>query len=267
MTGIVVKLPSMSPRKRFKEKYFLLKTLVQKLFSGILSHFFALLTGKVGRFFRTVCLPVRCTLCTLYFNNSWFFENYWKRAETLKVFGSKYAPVLSKNQITCSNEKRRVKSFLRKLTVLFWFWAHKFFSSLAKIDEERCQNCIRFVQKTELREKSFVKKILAIVFFSDFLLVFDGLFKKLEFFVGVVETGIIMSRITFWEISFEFFQVLSCFMTLSWKIMDFGIKVRPLLSLLQVTFPREKTSWEKFGSSLELLMWSAFSWFFGKENQ
>ena len=182
MTGIVVKLPSMSPRKRFKEKYFLLKTLVQKLFSGILSHFFALLTGKVGRFFRTVCLPVRCTLCTLYFNNSWFFENYWKRAETLKVFGSKYAPVLSKNQITCSNEKRRVKSFLRKLTVLFWFWAHKFFSSLAKIDEERCQNCIRFVQKTELMEKSFVKKILAIVFFFGFFVSFWWSFQKIGIF-------------------------------------------------------------------------------------
>ena len=127
--------------------------------------FLALLAGKFGRFIRTVCLPVRCNLCRLYFKNSWFSKTIGTEQKHLKIFGSKYSPVLSKNQIPCSKEERREEALLRKLTGLFWFWAHKFFSSLAKIDEQRCQNCIRFVQKTELREKSFVKKILAIVFF------------------------------------------------------------------------------------------------------
>ena len=112
MTGIVVKLPSMSPKKQFEEKYLLLKTLLRYFSLRFRVIFFALLTGKFGRFIKTVCLPVRCTLCRLYFRKSWFFENYWNWAETLKVFGSKYSPVLSKNQITCSKEKRREKNFL-----------------------------------------------------------------------------------------------------------------------------------------------------------
>ena len=74
--------------------------------------FLALLAVKFSRFIRIVCLRVRCTVCRLHFKNSWFFKNYWNWAETLKVFGSKYSPVLSKNQISCSKEKRREKSLL-----------------------------------------------------------------------------------------------------------------------------------------------------------
>ena len=73
--------------------------------------FFALSTGKFGRFIRTVCLPVRCNLCRLHFKSSWFFKTFWNWAETLKVFGSKNSPVLSKNQSICSKEKRREKKF------------------------------------------------------------------------------------------------------------------------------------------------------------
>ena len=120
--------------------------------------------------------------------------------------------------------KKKGKIFLRELTGLFWFWAHKFFSSLAKIDEQRCQNCIQFVQKTELREKRFVKKILAIVFFSNLEPVFDGLFKKLEIFVGVVKTSIIMSRWTFWELVFEFFSSFFWFFGFELKVSGFWHK-------------------------------------------
>ena len=112
--------------------------------------------------------------------------------------------------------KKKGKKFLRKLTGLFWFWAHKFFSSLAKIDEQCCRNCIQFVQKTELRE--FCQEIFSVIIFSDFELVFDGLFKKLKFFVGVVKTSIIMSRRTFWEFIFEFVSSLFLF-------FDFELKV------------------------------------------
>ena len=58
------------------------ESFVAVIFSQISSHFFALLTGKFGRFIRTVCLPVRCTVCGLFFKISWFFENYWNWAET-----------------------------------------------------------------------------------------------------------------------------------------------------------------------------------------
>ena len=92
-------------------------TFCWKLCCGIFSVEFwitclALLAVKFSRFIRIVCLRVRCTVCRLHFKNSWFFKNYWNWAETLKVFGSKYSPVLSKNQISWSKEKRREKSLL-----------------------------------------------------------------------------------------------------------------------------------------------------------
>ena len=62
----------------------------------------------------------------------------------------------------------------------------------------------------------------------------------MEFFVGVVKTAIIMSRQTFWEFIFVIFSSFFCFWTLSWQFLDFCVKVWPLLSLLQATFPREK---------------------------
>ena len=87
-------------------------TFCWKLCCGIFSVefwiiFLALLAVKFSRFIRIVCLRVRCTVCRLHFQNSWIFENYWNWAETFNVFGSKYSPVLSKNQISCSKEKRR----------------------------------------------------------------------------------------------------------------------------------------------------------------
>ena len=92
-------------------------TFCWKLCCGIFSVdfwiiFLALLAVKFSRFIRIVCLRVRCTVCRLQFKNSWFFKNYWNWAEILKVFGSEYSPVLSKNQLTCFKEKRREKSLL-----------------------------------------------------------------------------------------------------------------------------------------------------------
>ena len=148
-----------------------------------------------------------------------------------------------------------------------WFWALKFFSSLAKIDEQRSQNCIQFVQKTELREKVLSRKFHKSIFF-EFWVSFWWFFPKSGNFRrgcqncnNHVQTDIL--TVYFWI----FFPILFCFLTLSWKFLDFGKKVWPMLSLLQVAFPREKTWLEIIGSSLELLMWSVLSWTSSKESQ
>ena len=120
-------------------------------------------------------------------------------------------------------KKKERKKVLRKLTGLFWNWALKFFSSLAKTDEQHCQNCIRSVQKTELRE-NFCQESFSDTIFSNFELVFDGLFKKLEIFVWVIKTSIIMSRRTFWELVFEFLSRFFLFFDFELKVSGFWHK-------------------------------------------
>ena len=82
---------------------------------------------------------------------------------------------------------------------------------------------------------------------------------------GVVKTATFMSRRLFWAFISEIFWSCFCFWTLSWKFLDFGIEIWPLLSILQVKFLREKAAIENFESSLEFLIFNAFSWSFGEK--
>ena len=165
------------PWNKWRKNTFCWKHCSSNFSLGFWVVFLALLAGKFGRFIRTVCLRVRCTLRRLYFKNCWFFENFWIWTETLRVFGSRHSTVLSENQITWSEEKTKEIS-LRKLTILFWFWAYKTFSSLAKIDQQRCQNCIRCVQGNKLREWKFCRKKCNDIVFPDNEFFFAGGFAK-----------------------------------------------------------------------------------------
>ena len=115
-------------------------------------------------------------------------------------------------------------------------------------------------------EKRFCRKIISDSIFSDYELVFAKfLSKSLIFPSGLSKLQYSYPSEHFERFFLKIFQIFVCFWTLSWKFLDFGIKIWPLLSLLQVTFPREKTTLKNFGSSLQFLMWRAFYWFFSKK--
>ena len=148
--------------------------------------FLALLARMFGKFIGIVCLRFQCTVCRHLFKNSWFFENYWKWTETLKFFGSKNSPVLSKKSITCSKEKSSEKVFLENSQSFSDFEHIELSVVRQKMISNDSKTAFDLYKQLNWGKKSFDKKTVAIVFFSDFELVFDGLFKKMEIFVGVV---------------------------------------------------------------------------------
>ena len=114
-------------------------------------------------------------------------------------------------------------------------------------------------------KEGFVEKSVAIVFFGLWVIFCWTFGKGLKISTGLSKLQHSCPGRMFWAFISVNFSSYFCFWTLSWKFLDFGIKLWPLLSKLQVTFPRERTSLEFFGSPLEILILNAFPRFFGKK--
>ena len=152
-----------------------------------------------------------------------------------------------------------------KFLTFFWLWA-KIFQFFVEKWSATLPKLHSVCSRKKIDGKKFCRKNCSDRVFFRFMSQFSLDFsQRFENFAGVVKTATFMSGRTFWAFIFENLSSYFCFWTLSWKFLDFGIKIWPLLSILQVTFPRERTSLEFFGSPLEFLILNAFPRFFGKK--
>ena len=178
------------------------------------------------------------------------------------------------SQCCCHNIKIHVQKRKRtekiswethKLLIFFWLWA-KNFQFFVENWSTTLQKLHSICSRKKIDGKKFCRKNCSDSVFPVYESIFAGLFPKVwKFRRGCqncnfnVQTNLL---------SVYFWNLFKIFLSLDFELkncLDFGIKFWPLLSILQVTFPRERTSLEFLGSPLELLNLNAFPRFFDKK--